>query len=108
MLDHPKNLDAANELTRDGEFQKAEEIYQALIDSDPLNADALFHFGFMCMKKDRPDLAVDFLSKALVARPNDPNIFVNLSFAQYSVGNNHRGNYFSSEQPYQFVARRSG
>ena len=87
MLDHPNNLDTANELTRQGEFEKAEEIYQALIASDPLNADALFHFGFLCMKKDRPDLALDFLSKALAARPNDPNIFVSLSFAHYSIGN---------------------
>jgi len=78
MLDHPNRLDVAIDLTRKCNFDKAELIFQAILGHDPLNSDALFHYGFPCAKTRRPELAVGFYAKALVTCPDVIDTLENL------------------------------
>ena len=50
-----------------GELREAEELYRAILDSDPRQLDALHFLGLIALQSSRPQDAVDLISKAIVA-----------------------------------------
>jgi 2-polyprenyl-3-methyl-5-hydroxy-6-metoxy-1,4-benzoquinol methylase len=50
-----------------GELREAEELYRAILDSDPRQLDALHFLGLIALQSSRPQDAADLISKAIVA-----------------------------------------
>jgi len=66
----------ADSLRRQGEYEQAASLYERLLDSDKLRAEALFGLGFCCFHTARYDCAFDnfttYLSSAAAAEANYP------------------------------------
>lgn len=58
-----------------GQFQKAQEAFEALLKQDNKNADYLFYLGYIALKQDRFDQAIDFLNKAEKQNASDARIY---------------------------------
>jgi tetratricopeptide (TPR) repeat protein len=53
------------------EFEQAEEIFGELVTADETNAEAWYHLAVCYLERQRADLAVEALRRALALRPDD-------------------------------------
>ena len=58
-----------------GQFQKAQEAFENLHKQDKKNANYLYYLGYIALKQDRFDQAIDFLKKAEKQNPADARIY---------------------------------
>ncbi|MEM9220871.1 MAG: tetratricopeptide repeat protein [Pseudomonadota bacterium] len=64
-------------LHQQGAFDKAEYIYQRIIDHDPEQVDALQFLGVLRFTQGRLEEALDLLEKARALAPDDPGLMLN-------------------------------
>ncbi|MCD7878957.1 MAG: tetratricopeptide repeat protein, partial [Candidatus Gastranaerophilales bacterium] len=81
-LDYKKLVDLAFELHSKNDFDKAEEIYKALLEVNPDDVNIINLYGMLCLSKNRADEAVSFFSRALILKKL-PYIASNLAKAFY-------------------------
>lgn len=60
----------ADMLNSQNELEKAFEIYRDILEINPEHIDALFGIGVILEKQQKFDLAIKFLSRAIVSEPN--------------------------------------
>ncbi len=65
----------AVKLVEMGYFQKAQEQFEKLLGQDKKNPDYLYYLGYIALKQDRFDAALDYLGKAEKQNPNNPRIY---------------------------------
>ncbi len=65
----------AVKLVEQGQFQKAQEAFEALYKQDTKNPDYLYYLGYIALKQDRFDEALEYLNKAEKHNENDPRIY---------------------------------
>lgn len=53
------------------DFEQAEEIFGELVTADGTNAEAWYHLAICYLERQRPDLAVEALQRALALQPDD-------------------------------------
>jgi tetratricopeptide (TPR) repeat protein len=77
---NPKEREARNmkgiALTKLGDYEDAERIFQELIVDVPDFADAYQNFGSLLMEVDRAEHAVNFYTKAILLDPSNVNNFI--------------------------------
>ena len=66
------------------DFTAAEKWFQAAVNANPDNSDALMELGVAELRLGRPELAVDQLNKAISLAPNQhgANLFCGIAYAQ--------------------------
>ncbi len=67
-------------------FEQAEEIFGELVRADETNADGWYHLAVCYLERQRADLAVEALQRALALRPNDAETHYLLGTALGSAG----------------------
>lgn len=72
----------ATESYNAGEFQKAIEYYQKIIDNGKHSAELYFNMANAYYKRDEIGPSIYYYEKALLLKPNDPEILNNLGYAQ--------------------------
>ena len=77
----------ANESYRNGDFAKAAEEYQRLIDSGQVSAELYFNMGNACHKLNRKAEAILYYEKALRLRPGDEDTQYNLEWVSSQIKN---------------------
>jgi tetratricopeptide (TPR) repeat protein len=65
-----------------GEFEKAIEYYQRIIDNGKHSAELYFNMANAYYKRDEIGPSIYYYEKALLLKPNDPEILNNLGYAQ--------------------------
>ncbi|MGE4569605.1 MAG: tetratricopeptide repeat protein [Bacteroidales bacterium] len=75
----------ANESYRNGDFAKAADEYQRIIDAGWASADLYFNMGNACQKLHRRAEAILYYERALRLRPNDEDIRYNLEWVSSQV-----------------------
>ncbi|MBF0271458.1 MAG: glycosyltransferase family protein [Magnetococcales bacterium] len=65
-------------------------LVRQVLDMDPDNADALYVLGLSAGSMNRPDLAVNLLSKAVALNPDQPYYHFNLGSCFSALGQNER------------------
>jgi tetratricopeptide (TPR) repeat protein len=65
-----------------GEFEKAIEYYQRIIDNGKHSAELYFNMANAHYKRDEIGPSIYYYEKALLLKPNDPEIINNLGYAQ--------------------------
>jgi tetratricopeptide (TPR) repeat protein len=73
-----------------GRLQQAEACYRQALASDPAQMDALQLLGVIAAQVGKHDLAVQWISKAVAARPNVAAFHNNLGTAYRGAGDNQR------------------
>ncbi len=58
-----------------GDFLKAQERFEELLAQDKKNPDYLYYLGYIALKQDRFDEALNYLGKAEKLNPNNPRIY---------------------------------
>jgi Flp pilus assembly protein TadD len=76
-----EHFDKGNELAQAGEFDKAIEEYQAVLQEEPNNVSALTNMGVAYYNTGQLDQAIAQYQKALESAPNDADIHSNLAAA---------------------------
>ncbi|CAA7621223.1 tetratricopeptide repeat protein [Magnetospirillum sp. SS-4] len=74
-------IDRALAFHRAGQLGKAEPLYREVLSCDPGNAAALHLMGVMALQTGHPDHAVEWIGRALAARPDFPEAHNNLGNA---------------------------
>jgi tetratricopeptide (TPR) repeat protein len=64
-----------------GRLPQAETLYRQILQSDPHQPDALYLLGVMARQLGKPDLAIDFIQKAISASPGNPDYYNSLGNA---------------------------
>ncbi|GAB4512396.1 MAG: glycosyltransferase FlmG [Roseibium sp.] len=86
---NPKEREARNikgiALTRKGEYQEAEYLYQGLIVDFPDYVDAYQNFGMLLMEAGQAEHAVNFFTKAVMLDPNNPNNYIQRARARLAL-----------------------
>ncbi len=82
----PEMLAAAQELHRGGRWREAQQLYQQILQADPLNADALYRFGLLAHQAGQNDAAVSLLSQAIRVRGSAPEFHNDLGEAYRVLG----------------------
>ncbi len=74
------------ELQRSGEFEKAQRCYKQVLKKAPQNADALHLLGVSYRQLGFPMRAIEYIQKALKAKPNQSVFYANLARAMLDIG----------------------
>jgi tetratricopeptide (TPR) repeat protein len=69
-----------------GDLARAEALCRQVVERDPTHADALNLLGVLAHQARRNEAAVEFLSRAVAARPGDGTIHYNLGVAYQVLG----------------------
>ncbi|MCF8198045.1 MAG: tetratricopeptide repeat-containing glycosyltransferase family protein [Sulfuritalea sp.] len=77
---HRQRIKEALVLHREGNFAGAEEIYRAVLKVNPNNFDALQLMGTIAAQSLQPELAIEYLTRAIILKPS------------YAIAYNNRGN----------------
>ena len=72
----------ATEAYNNGEYQKAIEFYNSILDKKQHSPELYFNLGNCYYKLDEIGPTIYYYEKALLLKPNDPEILNNLGFAQ--------------------------
>ena len=72
-------LREAMDLQVEGELARAETIYQALLDEDPDNHDALHLLGLLRMQQDQTSTAIGLINRAIALRADEPAFHHNIA-----------------------------
>ncbi len=73
-------------LEQQGQNAEAEQAWQALLQTDPKNAEALAHLGLLEARQEHYDAAADYDRRALKVTPNLPGVRLNLGLALFKAG----------------------
>ncbi|WP_422375832.1 tetratricopeptide repeat protein [Roseibium sp.] len=84
-------------LTKKGEFQEAEYLFQGLIVEFPDYVDAYQNFGMLLMDAGQEEHAVNFFTKAVMMEPNNPNNFIQRARARLKLKQYEPSQYELSE-----------
>lgn len=71
---------------RAGDLARAEALYREALGRDPANADAWQLLGVLLTARGRPDLALDYIGRALALRPGDAGFLLNQGVALQALG----------------------
>lgn len=69
-----------------GRFAEGEQLFRDLLEDDPHNADARYFLAVMAIGGARSLEAIDHCQKGIESRPNDPELWFQLSVAYYLQG----------------------
>jgi protein O-GlcNAc transferase len=69
-----------------GELEKADGLYRAALQLDPLNSDALYLRAVVAMQSGKFDVALPLLEKVSLLRPNDAEVRNNLGVVLKELG----------------------
>ncbi len=83
-------LQAGFEAQRNGDLGAAERRYRQVLETDPLDADALFLLGFLCHQQKDDASALPFLMEAVSQRPQEPLFLKGLGDALLTDGQRER------------------
>lgn len=84
--DQQQALDRALYIHGSGNIGEAEKLYQALLDRDAEQPDALHYLGVIRLQTERFDEAVTLIKRAIHARPDYVDAMVNLGFGLNALG----------------------
>lgn len=79
-------LNDAIKFHQEGRMDQAATIYQAILDEDPDNADALHFLGLICFQKGADDRALELMTKALAIRKDRSHFYSNLGAVFFKKG----------------------
>ena len=79
-----RQFDHALSLHRDGEFDRAEFIYRAILAEDATHFDALLHLGTLQLQQGKADAAVELIRRAIANRASSAEAHSNLATALYA------------------------
>ncbi|MEO5351701.1 MAG: tetratricopeptide repeat protein [Magnetococcus sp. XQGC-1] len=71
---------------RAGRLQEAEALYQQLLVDYPNHPDALHLMGYVCFQQGKPQLAAEWIEKAVALQPNQPIFLQNLGIIRAGLG----------------------
>ena len=69
-----------------GELDAAKRLYQQILRMDPSHADALHLIGVTAQQADRPQMAIDYIRRAIAVRPDAAEYHNNLAAALRADG----------------------
>lgn len=70
-----------------GRLQEAEQLYRQILQQVPNQPDALHLLGILAIQVNRPDVAVELISRAIAIQPNQAGYHSNLAEAHRKMGN---------------------
>jgi tetratricopeptide (TPR) repeat protein len=82
----PDTLAAGLYWHRNGNLQEAARIYQAIVDREPNNADALYLLGVIALRTGNPAPAADLIGRAAALRPAQAPFHADLADALRGLG----------------------
>jgi protein O-GlcNAc transferase len=82
----PSALQAAFEHHQAGRLNQAEALYRKILQIKPGHPDALHFLGVIALQHGRNEIAVEQISKAILANPADPICYINLGNAYKNQG----------------------
>jgi len=71
------DIQQALKLHKSGKLQEAAKMYQAVLEQDPLNVDALHLLGVSLIQRGAPEKAAGLIGRAIALRPNEPAFYNN-------------------------------
>lgn len=83
-------LEKAYAAQMQGDLPTAERLYAEVLDTEADNIHALNLMGMLCVNSSRPQEAIEFISKALVIEPDDPQAHANIGLAYKDIGHAHQ------------------
>src|ERR1700704_938813 len=86
MAPRPEWLNAAIEHQRGGRFAEAERICNAVLGTNPAEADALHQLGLIAASRDQYELAGTMFARAITYKPNRADFYASLGNLLYSRG----------------------
>ena len=78
MATIPDSMTTALQLHQQGRLQEAERIYRKVLDVEPSHADALHFLGMIAAQNDRPNMAIDLMTRSIALNSNVPAFHANL------------------------------
>lgn len=81
-----KALEIAMEEHRAGHFQRAQELYVSILQSDPGNVDAMHLLGVLAHQGKRSDMGAEMIEKAISVRPDEPVFRFNVADCYIKLG----------------------
>jgi tetratricopeptide (TPR) repeat protein len=81
-----QDLAAALKAHHSGDVARAEAMYGKILRIDPQHVDALHLTGLIALQKQKPDVAADFISRALAAHGADAKLYTHLGAAFRASG----------------------
>jgi len=79
-------LQAALVHHQSGRLAEAEALYQQILQREPAHADALHLLGALAFQVGKHGIAIDLISRAIAAYPDNANYYFNLANAQKESG----------------------
>jgi len=79
------DISTALALEQQGKTTDAERVWQAIVEADPKNAEALAHLGLLEARQEHYDAAIEFDRKALSINPDVPGLQLNLGLALFKA-----------------------
>src|SRR5438270_13470628 len=80
------NLETGRRWHRSGHLHEAARLYQAVLEREPGNADALHLLGLVALQTNQPAPAVELLTRAIAVRPGEAAFHGNLAGAYRALG----------------------
>ena len=80
-------LQQALELIKTGQLQRARLILEELLSEDPDSGDVLYNLGMCYTELDKPEAAIELLSRFIKHYPHHSNAHVAMGFAQSKIHN---------------------
>ena len=71
---------------RDGQLQQAEQLYRAILEVQPLHADANHNLGALALGVGKPEVGLPFLRKALESHPEQRQYWLSYADALLQAG----------------------
>ena len=81
-----RKIESAMHHHRAGRLGEAERIYRAILDHRPDHPQALNLLGVAACQRGEPDLAIDYIRRAIAVDRRNPQFHYNLGVAQQSAG----------------------
>jgi predicted O-linked N-acetylglucosamine transferase (SPINDLY family) len=83
---HTVTFQQAVQLHQQGQLEQAAVLYEALLQAQPQQADALHLFGVLNYQRGQAQIAVDLISQSLNINPNDATAHSNIGLAFQALG----------------------
>ena len=83
-------MNAAVEFHRLGHLQEAGQLYHAVMQTDPMNVDALHLSGVLAFQTGKPEMAVELIGFAIDREPGIADFHNNIGEVHRSMSDNER------------------